>query len=101
MVVGAGAGPGADSPGGQGLSLDQPRLQQNRVEGLAAVVAPLGIIKQADKPIVFEEDDKAGIKADELGEQQRQLLGTVCTTSLYWYLSQWSVFAVLACHNWH
>ncbi|XP_040894320.1 protein GOLM2 isoform X5 [Toxotes jaculatrix] len=76
VVVGAGAGPGvgaADGPGGQGLSLDQPRLQQDRVDGRAAVVAPPGIIKQADKPIVFEEDNKAGIKADELGEQQRQL----------------------------
>ncbi|XP_035507706.1 protein GOLM2 isoform X2 [Morone saxatilis] len=78
VVVGAGAGPGpgvgaADGPGGQGLSLDQPRLQQDRVDGRAAVVAPLAIVKQADKPIVFEEDNKAGIKADELGEQQRQL----------------------------
>lgn len=85
VVVGAGAGPGvgaADGPGGQGLSLDQPRLQQDRVEGRAAVVAPPSIIKQADKPIVFEEDNKAGIKADELGEQQRQLRGTECTTPL-------------------
>ncbi|XP_029311243.1 LOW QUALITY PROTEIN: protein CASC4 [Cottoperca gobio] len=80
VVVGAGAGPGpgpgvgaADGPGGQGLSLDQPRLQQDRVEGRAAVVALPAIIKQADKPIVFEEDNKAVIKADELGEQQRQL----------------------------
>ncbi|XP_044057412.1 protein GOLM2 isoform X4 [Siniperca chuatsi] len=76
VVVGAGAGPGvgaADGPGGQGLALDQPRLQQDRVEGRAAVVAPPGIVKQADKLIVFEEDNKAGIKADELGEQQRQL----------------------------
>lgn len=85
-VVGAGAGPGpgvgaADGPGGQGLSLDQPRLQQDRLEGRAAVVAPPGLIKQADKPIVFEEDNKAGIKADELGEQQRQLRGTECSTS--------------------
>lgn len=82
VVVGAGAGPGvgaADGPGGQGLSLDQPRLQQDRVEGRAALVAPPGIIKLADKPIVFEEDNKAGIKTDELGEQQRQLRGTVCS----------------------
>ncbi|KAM7406057.1 hypothetical protein PAMP_000461 [Pampus punctatissimus] len=74
VVVGAGAGPGvgkADGHGVQGLSLDQPRLQQDRVEGRAALVP--GVIKQADKPIVFEEDNKAGIKADELGEQQRQL----------------------------
>ncbi|XP_054469176.1 protein GOLM2 isoform X2 [Anoplopoma fimbria] len=78
VVVGAGAGPGpgvgaADGPAGQGLSLDQPGLQQDRVEVREVVVAPPGIIKQADKPIVFEEDNKAGIKADELGEQQRQL----------------------------
>ncbi|XP_041799528.1 protein GOLM2 isoform X4 [Chelmon rostratus] len=76
LVVGAGAGPGvgaADGPGLQGLSLDQPRLQQDRVEGRAAVVAPPGIVKQAEKTVVFEEDNKAGIKADELGEQQRQL----------------------------
>ncbi|XP_036950400.1 protein GOLM2 isoform X3 [Acanthopagrus latus] len=75
-VVGAGAGPGvgaADGPGGQGLSLDQPRLQQDRVDSRAAVIAPQGIVKQADKTVVFEEDNKAGIKADELGEQQRQL----------------------------
>ncbi|XP_008279599.1 protein CASC4 isoform X2 [Stegastes partitus] len=74
-VVGAGAGPGlgaADGPGGQGLLLDQPRLQQDRVDGRAAAIAPPGV-KQADKPVVFEEDNKAGIKADELGEQQRQL----------------------------
>lgn len=85
VVVGAGAGPGvgaADGPGGQGLALDQPRLQQDRLEGRAAVAAPPGVIKQADKPIVFEEDNKAGIKADEVGEQQRQLRGTVCTTSI-------------------
>ncbi|XP_056269390.1 protein GOLM2 isoform X2 [Pseudoliparis swirei] len=79
-VVGAGAGPGpgpgvgaADGPGGQGLSLDQPGLQQDRVEGQAVVVAPPGINKQAGKPMVFEEDNKAGMKADELGEQQRQI----------------------------
>ncbi|TKS70218.1 Protein CASC4 [Collichthys lucidus] len=76
MVVGAGAGPGvgaADGPGGQPLSLDQPRLQQDRVQGRAVVVAPQNIGKQAEKTVVFEEDNKAGIKADELGEQQRQL----------------------------
>lgn len=74
VVVGAGAGPGvgaADGPGG--LGLDQPRLQQDQVEGRAAAGAPLGVVKQPDKPIVFEEDNKAGIKADELGEQQKQI----------------------------
>ncbi|KAF7664416.1 hypothetical protein LDENG_00177830 [Lucifuga dentata] len=71
-VVGGGA---ADGPGGQGLALDQPKLQQDKVEGQVAVVPPQGLIKQAvvDKPLVFDEDNKAGIKADELGEQQRQL----------------------------
>ncbi|XP_041650409.1 protein GOLM2 isoform X2 [Cheilinus undulatus] len=59
----------ADGPGGQALALDQPKLQ-DRAEAQAAAQ---GILKQADKPIVFEEDNKAGIKADELGEQQRQL----------------------------
>ncbi|XP_023188169.1 protein CASC4 isoform X6 [Xiphophorus maculatus] len=67
----AGAGPGpeaADGAGGQGMLLDQPRLQQDRLEGRAVGLAPPVIIKQEDKPIVFEEDNKA----DELGEQQRQ-----------------------------
>uniref|UniRef100_A0A3Q3E750 Protein GOLM2 n=1 Tax=Labrus bergylta TaxID=56723 RepID=A0A3Q3E750_9LABR len=74
-VVGAGAGPrvgAADGPGAQALSLDEPRLQ-DRVETRGKAVAAPGIMKQADKPIVFEEDNKAGIKADELGEQQRQI----------------------------
>ncbi|XP_037103008.1 protein GOLM2 isoform X1 [Syngnathus acus] len=73
-VVGVDAGPGigaADGPGVPGLSLDQPRLQQDRGEGQAAVIAAPGVINLADKPIVFE--DKSDIKADELGEQQRQL----------------------------
>ncbi|XP_006780299.1 protein GOLM2 isoform X2 [Neolamprologus brichardi] len=76
VVVGAGAGPGvggADGPGGQGMLLDQPGLQQDRLDGRAVVIAPPGINKQGDKSIVFEEDNKVGIKADELGEQQRQL----------------------------
>uniref|UniRef100_A0A1A7WXD1 Protein GOLM2 n=1 Tax=Iconisemion striatum TaxID=60296 RepID=A0A1A7WXD1_9TELE len=72
----AGAEPGlgaADGPGGQGLSLDQPRLQQDRLEARAVGVAPLGINKLADKPVVLEEHNKVAIKADELGEQQRQI----------------------------
>ncbi|XP_061671476.1 protein GOLM2 isoform X2 [Syngnathoides biaculeatus] len=75
VVFGGGVGPGigaADGPGVQGLSLDQPRLQQDKVEGQAAVIAAPGVIKLGDKPIVVEED-KSDIKADELGEQQRQL----------------------------
>lgn len=85
VALGAGAETGvgaADGLRGQGLALDQPKLQQERAEGRG----PPGAMKQADKPIVFEEDSKAGIKADELGEQQKQLQGTVFI-SLYWYLS--------------
>ncbi|KAM3876594.1 protein GOLM2 [Diretmus argenteus] len=81
VVVGAGAGPGvgeADGAGGRGLSLDQPRLQQDRGEGQAAVVPPPGLQQPlpqaaADKLVLFDEDNKAGIQADEFGEQHRQL----------------------------
>lgn len=68
--MGAGAG-AADGLGAQSLSLDQPRLQQ---EGRAVAAAPPGVV-QNEKAVVFEENNKAGIKADELGEQQRQLQG--------------------------
>lgn len=98
MVVGAGAGPGvgaADGPGGQALSLDQPRLQQDRVEARAVVVAPQNIAKQAEKTVVFEEDNKAGIKADELGEQQRQLPGIEYTTSLFCWFNAFSYVSFL------
>lgn len=71
-VMGAGAGAGAaDGLGAQGLSLDQPRLQQ---EGRAVAPAGPGGV-QDQKAVVFDENNKAGIKADELGEQQRQLRG--------------------------
>ncbi|CAL1603792.1 unnamed protein product [Knipowitschia caucasica] len=66
-AVGAGVG-AADGPGAQGLSLDQPKLQ----EAHAPVLMVKGVGNQ-NKPIVFEEDSKAAIKADELGEQQRQI----------------------------
>uniref|UniRef100_A0A3Q3KAQ3 Protein GOLM2 n=1 Tax=Monopterus albus TaxID=43700 RepID=A0A3Q3KAQ3_MONAL len=62
VVVEGGAGPGVG-----------PKLQQDRMEGQAVGVAPPGSNKQADKPIVFEEDNKGRIKADELGEEQRQI----------------------------
>lgn len=80
MVVGAGAGPvvgAAGRPRVQSLSLDQPRLQQDKMDDQAAVIAPPGIVKQAVKAVVFEENNKA----DELGEQQRQLRGTESSTS--------------------
>lgn len=85
VILGAGAGPGvgaADGPGAQGLSLDQPRLQQDRGEGQAAVIAAPGVINLADKPIIFEEDNKSDIKADEMGEQQKQLGGKICTPTI-------------------
>ncbi|CAN9507129.1 unnamed protein product [Ophioblennius macclurei] len=78
MVVGAGAGPGpglgaADGPVGQSPLLDQPRLQQDRLDGRAAGLTGQGVIRPADMPIVFEEDNKVGFQADEAGEQQKQL----------------------------
>uniref|UniRef100_A0A3P9J9V5 Protein GOLM2 n=1 Tax=Oryzias latipes TaxID=8090 RepID=A0A3P9J9V5_ORYLA len=65
----------ADGPGGQGLLLDQPRLQLDRAEGQAEGMGPQAVIKQPDKPVVFEENNKAGMKADELGERQRHAQG--------------------------
>lgn len=83
MVMGAAAGAGAaDGLGPQGLSLDLPRLQQDRAEGRAVAAAPPAG-RQAEKAVVFEENNKAGMKADELGEQQRQIRGkdaTECIT---------------------
>lgn len=84
MIVGGGAGPGvgaADGPGAQGLLLDLPGLQQDRVEGRAAIIAPPEMVKPAEKVVVFEEENKAVLRADELGEQQRQLQGTEPTAS--------------------
>lgn len=72
-VMGAGAG-AADGLRAQSLSLDQPRLQQEGAEGRGAVAAPPGVL-QEEKAVVFEENDKVRIKADELGEEQRQLRG--------------------------
>lgn len=73
--MGAAGGAGAaDGLGAQSLSLDLPGLQQDRAEGRAVAAAPPGP-RQAEKAVVFEENNKAGIKADELGEQQRQIRG--------------------------
>lgn len=75
MVMGAVAGAGAvNGLGAQSLSLDLPRLQQDIAEGRAMAAAPPGV-RQAEKAVVFEENNKAGIKADELGEQQKQIGG--------------------------
>lgn len=74
----------ADGPGGQGLLLDQPRLQLEGAEGRAEVIGAQAVFKQPDKPVVFEENNKAGMKADELGEQQRQVQGLMLTTFKYY-----------------
>lgn len=73
----------ADGPGGQGLLLDQPRLQLDRAEGQAEGMGPQAAIKQPDKPVVFEENNKAGMKADELGERQRHAQGLMLLTFKY------------------
>ncbi|CAF99685.1 unnamed protein product [Tetraodon nigroviridis] len=70
--VGAAGAGAADGPGAQSLALDLPRLQQDRVEGRAVGAAPPAA-RQAERAVVFEENNKAAIKADELGEQQRQI----------------------------
>lgn len=73
--VGAGEGAGRDP------SLDRPVLQiQDRVlglgmEGLAGALQQQPPQAVADRPILFDEDNKAAIQADEFGEQHRQLRG--------------------------
>lgn len=71
VVGGAGAGDGLRA---QGLSLDLPGLQHDRAEVRAVGAAPPAL-RQAEKALVLEEHNKAGMKADELGEQQRQIQG--------------------------
>ncbi|XP_034047577.1 protein CASC4 isoform X2 [Thalassophryne amazonica] len=61
----------ADGPEAQRLSLDQPKLQHHKMED--KVAAPADHVKQVSKAVVFEENNKIDIKADEFGEQQRQL----------------------------
>ena len=79
-----------EAAGGRGLSLDLPRLQQEKLpaEVRAVVAPPPNLVEQqpqavGDKPILFDEDNKAGIKADELGEQHRQARGTACTSQTW------------------
>uniref|UniRef100_A0A3P9AAH5 Protein GOLM2 n=1 Tax=Esox lucius TaxID=8010 RepID=A0A3P9AAH5_ESOLU len=73
--VGAGAGEGA----GQGLSLDRPVLQiQDKALRLGMEGQPAAFQQQppqpvADRPILFDEDNKAAVQADEFGEQKGQL----------------------------
>lgn len=78
--AGVGAGAGAGEGAGPGLSLDQPVLQ-DKVPLQQQDKVPLQQQQQqlpqavADRPVLFDEDIKAAIKADEFGEQQRQLIG--------------------------
>nr|XP_055059442.1 protein GOLM2 isoform X1 [Misgurnus anguillicaudatus] len=68
------ARPGDDHARGQ--PLDQPdvphdeSLHLRKHEGLVQQQVPKPV---ADKPMLFDEDNKVGIKADEFGEQRRQL----------------------------
>ncbi|XP_055755328.1 protein GOLM2-like isoform X3 [Salvelinus fontinalis] len=77
--VGAGMGAGAGEGAGRDLSLDRPVLQiQDKVLGLG-MDGRAGALQQqppqavADRPILFDEDNKAAIQADEFGEQHRPL----------------------------
>ncbi|KAL0189050.1 hypothetical protein M9458_016149, partial [Cirrhinus mrigala] len=70
------AGPGDDLARGQPLDRpDMPHdenlhLENNNIPVQQQVPNPV-----ADKPMLFDKDSKAGIKADEFGEQRRQLGG--------------------------
>ncbi|XP_024295862.1 protein GOLM2 isoform X3 [Oncorhynchus tshawytscha] len=74
--VGAGMGAGAGEGAGRDLSLDLP--VQDKVLGLGNE-GRAGALQQqppqavADRPILFDEDNKAAIQADEFGEQHRPL----------------------------
>lgn len=74
--AGAGARPGDDLARGQ--QLDRPDIPHD--EDLRLGNHDVPVLQQvpkavADKPMLFDEDNKAGIKADEFGEQRRQLGG--------------------------
>lgn len=74
--AGAGARPGDDLARGE--PLDRPDMPHDEnlhlgnidVPGQQQVPKPV-----ADKPLLFDKDNKADIKADEFGEQRRQLGG--------------------------
>ncbi|XP_028812413.1 protein CASC4 isoform X2 [Denticeps clupeoides] len=64
-----GGAAGVADGAGRGPPLDQPHAPRNDVP-LREQQAPPA---QAERPVLFDEDNKAGGHADELGEQQRQL----------------------------
>lgn len=74
--AGAGARPGDDLARGQ--PLDRPDMPRD--ENLRLVNRDIPVQQQVPQPVVvkpmlFDEDNKAGIKADEFGEQRRQIGG--------------------------
>ncbi|XP_022523960.1 protein GOLM2 isoform X2 [Astyanax mexicanus] len=82
--AGAGAGAGAEVLAGDNavhsLPLDRPDLPQDggAGQGIGNHVAPIQQqVPQpvVDKPVLFDEDNKAAVQADEFGEQRRQLRG--------------------------
>ena len=80
-----GLGGGAGGGGEEEEDDEEEEVQvQRQVAAAAAVVVAPGHVKQpvpqavVDKPVLFDEDNKAAMRADEFGEQNRQLQGAVC-----------------------
>uniref|UniRef100_A0A672QPD7 Protein GOLM2 n=1 Tax=Sinocyclocheilus grahami TaxID=75366 RepID=A0A672QPD7_SINGR len=72
--VGAGARPGDDLAHGQPLDLPDMPHDENLHLGNNDIPLQQQLPKPvADKPMLFDKDNKAAIKADEFGEQRRQL----------------------------
>lgn len=80
----AGAGAGAGALAGENvvhsLPLDRPDLPQDGGpdQGMGNHIVPVQQqVPQpvVDKPVLFDEDNKAAVQADEFGEQRRQLRG--------------------------
>ncbi|CAL8246784.1 unnamed protein product [Lota lota] len=78
-----GLGGGAAAGGGGEEEEEQEEQQEQQQAAVEAVVVPPGHIKQpvpqavVDKPVLFDEDNKAAMRADEFGEQNRQLQAPV------------------------
>ncbi|XP_059928133.1 protein GOLM2 isoform X3 [Gadus macrocephalus] len=81
--LGGGAGGGGEEEEEEEEEEVQVQQQQQQQAAVAAVVVPPGHIKQpvpqavVDKPVLFDEDNKAAMRADEFGEQNRQLQAPV------------------------
>lgn len=89
--AGAGARPGDDLARGQ--PLDRPDMPHDENLHLGNNDIPLQqqLPKPVvDKPMLFDKDNKAAIKADEFGEQRRQLGGErSCFICAYIFLEMW------------